>query len=511
LTGGGRKQVLLAVALFLTLFGSFGAWAMSSPVGSSPDDTFHLGSIWCASDVPGRECDLVGGAADKGTENRLLPADLIGSSCYAMHKKESAACQRRLDGGLVPSPTNDGLYPGTFYSVMHLFAGHDAARSVVTMRVVNGGIAALLISVALVLAPIGLRRASALAWLVGLVPLGMFFVPSTNPSTWTIIGIGTYWVFLLRFLTGPRGRGTWLAGVMAVVSALLAVSSRVDGSAYLCVVTGASLLLGVDRLRDLLSPRSVLPVLIGLAAFVRFATLRASDVLVSGASPLDANEPGRHGLSLLTNNLFNYPTYLVGMVGQSFGLGWLDTSMPPAVGPTGAALVAIVLVLSIGSYWTWKRVAVGLLCATVVAVPLLVLQQSHAFVGEIVQPRYAYPLVLVVLGAVSYTSERPGARPLALRRSHLVILVAGASLANALALHTQIKRYVTGLGGRALDLDAAREWWWTAGPSPQALWMIGSVVGLAAFAALAGFARVAPVAADATVPETPGSRESVAV
>lgn len=511
MTAGGRKQVLLAVALFLTLFASFGAWALSSPTGSSPDDPFHLASIWCASDLPGRECDSVGGTADKGTENRLLPQDLVGSPCYARLSGQSAACQSRLGSGLVASPANDGLYPGTFYTVMHVFAGQDVARSVVTMRLVNGGLAALLITLALVLSPIGLRRASALAWLVGLVPLGMFFVPSTNPSAWTVVGIGTYWVFLLRFLAGPRGRATWLAGAMAVVSALLTVSSRVDGSAYLCVVTGASMLLAIDRLRDLLSLRSVLPVVVALAAFVRFVTLQASDVLVSGASPLDANAPGRHGLSLLTNNLFNYPTYFAGMFGQSFGLGWLDTFMPPAVGATSAALAAVVLVLSIGSYWTWKRVAVGLLGAAVVAVPVLVLQQSHAFVGEVVQPRYVYPLVLVFVGAACYTSERPGARPLVLRRAHLVILVVGASFANAFALHTQIKRYVTGLQGRGLDLDTARQWWWSWGPTPMTLWLIGSVAGLAAFAALAGHVRVAPVSADARVPETPGTRESVVV
>jgi hypothetical protein len=394
---------------------------------------------------------------------------------------------------------------------MHLFAGGDVARSVLTMRLANGLLASVLITAALLLAPRGLRRASALSWLVGLVPLGMFFVPSTNPSTWTIIGIGTYWVFLLQFLTRRSGWTRWLSGGLAVLAALLAVSSRVDGSAYLCVATAAAVLLAITRLRDLRAARFVLPVVIGVAAFLRFVTLQASNVLVSGASPHDGSEPGRHGLGLLVDNLFNFPTCLAGMFGQSFGLGWLDTYLPPAVSATTCALAVALVLFSAGSYWAWKRLAVALVGAAVVAVPLLVLQQSHAFVGEVVQPRYVYPLVLVFFGVATFTAERAGSPALAIRRAHVVVLVLGASVANAVALHTEIKRYVMGLDVRRLNLDAGQEWWWSSGPSPLGLWLIGSMAGAAAFTVLAGFARVTIVAAEAVQPEVAAERASVAV
>src|SRR4051794_20636101 len=100
------RRVLLPVGLFLALGLTFATWAVSSPPGSSPDDPFHLASIWCARDLPGAECARTGGTADAGTVNRLLPGDLVGSPCYAMDSSKSAACERTLSSELVATPVN---------------------------------------------------------------------------------------------------------------------------------------------------------------------------------------------------------------------------------------------------------------------------------------------------------------------------------------------------------------------------------------------------------------------
>ena len=41
---GRVRAVLLAIALALVL----GGWLLAAPPGASPDDGYHLGSIWCA-------------------------------------------------------------------------------------------------------------------------------------------------------------------------------------------------------------------------------------------------------------------------------------------------------------------------------------------------------------------------------------------------------------------------------------------------------------------------------
>ena len=40
-------NILGVIALLASVFALGVAWAVSSPVGASPDDDYHLGSIWC--------------------------------------------------------------------------------------------------------------------------------------------------------------------------------------------------------------------------------------------------------------------------------------------------------------------------------------------------------------------------------------------------------------------------------------------------------------------------------
>jgi hypothetical protein len=125
-----------------------------------------------------------------------------------------------------------------------------------------------------------------------------------------------------------------------------------------------------------------------------------------------------------------------------------------------------------------------MLAAASVVAPLVVLQQSHAFVGEVVQPRYVYPLFVVLVGFVAYTPpHRDGTRGLRLERGQVALFAVAATIANSYALHTEIKRYITGLDVRQLDLGGA-EWWWQSGPGPVAVWLIGTVAAAAVFALL---------------------------
>ena len=44
--GQSKFKVIQLVPLLAIL--ALACWALASPVGSSPDDNFHLASIWCA-------------------------------------------------------------------------------------------------------------------------------------------------------------------------------------------------------------------------------------------------------------------------------------------------------------------------------------------------------------------------------------------------------------------------------------------------------------------------------
>ncbi len=75
--------ILYPILIFLTMAG----WAVSSPVGSSPDEDFHLASAWCAwGNRPG--------LCEPGhiSTTRMVPRMLLDAPCYQHHPEANGAC-----------------------------------------------------------------------------------------------------------------------------------------------------------------------------------------------------------------------------------------------------------------------------------------------------------------------------------------------------------------------------------------------------------------------------------
>jgi len=76
------------VAALLSL-GVLTGWAVATPVGSSPDDDFHLTSVWCAEQESVEHCRETG---DEAT--RIVPRLVAEAAhCYRWDPSISAACQ----------------------------------------------------------------------------------------------------------------------------------------------------------------------------------------------------------------------------------------------------------------------------------------------------------------------------------------------------------------------------------------------------------------------------------
>ncbi len=147
-----------------------------------------------------------------------------------------------------------------------------------------------------------------------------------------------------------------------------------------------------------------------------------------------------------------------------------------------ASAAFALLVLSATSYWRRKSIAVGLLAIFLIVLPLRVLQGAGNVVGENVQPRYVLPLVVVAFG-LAFLSQ-VGAPPWPLGRTRIAVLVLAVAGANAISLHSELRRYVTGTDVSGLRLERGVEWWWDSSLDPMMLWVAGSIAGLAFFAAL---------------------------
>lgn len=471
-----RWRVAVAALVPVALLFALLAWAFASPVGSSPDEDYHLGSIWCAQgDRPG----LCESTADPGV--KLVPkAVTMAAKCYAFHPERSGACPAADSQQLTETKRgtfNDNGYPPVFYTTMSVFVGHDVAASVLAMRALNAVLFVGLLTALFVL--LDRRRRGIVLWggMIALVPFGMFIIPSINPSGWASISAVTLWLALVGFYEA-RSRGRLIGfGAIALVTTLMGAGARSDAATYAVLAMIVVMVLKAERTK-----RFWLLSLFTLALAIICVAFYLSGSQGGVIDPDTATPLSRHAtLALAVENFLQLPSLWTGSFGL-WGLGWLDTAMPAVVWMPALTIVAGVTFAGLRSGSVRKSLALGLVGLALVVVPLYVLVHDRVLVGTGVQPRYIYPLVLLFVGLCLWGIPKLG---LGMSGLQLVIVVGGLWLANHIALATNIRRYVTGTNARGLNLDAGVQWWWNLPFGPIWVWAIGSIAFFLALAAAA--------------------------
>lgn len=481
-----RLLVLPLLALIV-----LGGWALSSPVGSSPDEDYHLGSIWCAADA---RTDLCAETGERAT--RLLPEAFSKDPCFSRVSTESAACQIGAyeDPALVVSDRGNfrGSYPPVFYGTMSLLVSDDVQTSVLAMRMLNAALFVGLLTALALLLPRVHRVAAVASFLITMVPLGLFLIPSINPSSWAVIGVGVSWLALLGYFETTGSRRIALGGIFAV-GVLMAAGARADAAIYAILGIAAVLLLRFARTRAY-ALATILPIVVAVLAVLLVlgagqlnsaaqgfsgtaSSTGGSPTVPDGPAAGPAPEqPGGLGLALI--NLVNVPSLWAGVLGF-WSLGWFDTPLPAVV--TFASIGVFVAVAFSGlAAMDWRKALVftGAVAALWV-IPTWTLTRGGDQVGSEVQPRYLLPLIVLLAGFALLASRAP--RPRLGRAQRWVVGLALAG-AGALSLYVNIRRYVTGDDVRVVSLDAGVEWWWDGVIPPMALWIVCSL----AWAALVG-------------------------
>ena len=449
---------------------ALGSWALASPVGSAPDENFHLTSIWCANAA---RTDLCKPATDPS--ERFVPPATVFASCFAGDATLTAICQDPIMArGSEPTvKTNSGSfennYPPLFYDAMNLLASGDIVLSVVLMRLVNVLIFVGISTALWLLLPVQRRSSLAWGWLISTVPLGLFLIASDNPSSWAIIGVGSAWLALLGYFES-RGRSKVLLGGVYALSVLVAAGSRADSAIYAGFATMIVVLLTFARSRHYFLSALLPLAMCIVAAIFYFSSGQSAIASGDGLGPHNQSNGPLDAFGLLAYNLLNVQSLWAGVFG-SWPLGWLDTELP-AIVSFGAVAVFVAVGfagLAIGS----KRKAIALTATVLVLwiLPTYVLISGGDHVGQNVQPRYLLPLI-VMLGGMLVLAAR--GRVFAVGRWQGVILILALCIAQAIALHVNIRRYVTGINVQGWNLDAAPQWWWQGlALSPMGVWAIG--------------------------------------
>lgn len=464
-----RWFVVAALAICAVMTGV--AWAASSPVGSSPDDDYHLASVWCPPPVEQGSCQIDRDAAGAATAVYVPEKIASASACYAFHPEVSASCQEAFsDSVLKPTDRFDkGEYPGGYYRAMNRLVGPDVERSVTTMRIVNVLLAVLLVGAALWATPARERYPVLLAVLGTSVPLGLFVVASMNPAAWAYAGLTAVWVGLYGALRSPALPRQIVGGATSVVGGVLAVNARTDSTIFLVGLTALMFIVALER--PWVRPVPIATAAINVVlAVVSFVGSRAAAVGFSFHGFTD-----RDPAWVLYNNIINWPSVFMGSFGIDWGIGWLDTRMTAGTW-AGASLVVLGLLFAGLAEISWRKV-VGLIGMTLVlvALPLFMLQTGQYVIGEAVQPRYLLPLIPPLVWVALRGRETPFVRVSA---AQAWTVVGALAVASTLALQTNMRRYITGLDGGFFFGPAVE--WWDAPLSPKAWWVLGSLafVGL---------------------------------
>jgi hypothetical protein len=476
-----RSSWLKAIGV-ISVFVALAGWALASPIGATPDEDFHLTSIWCSHGISA--------VCQPGTNSatRTVPAPLLEDSCYAFDPTKSAACEQHQSapGTTVLTPRGNfarSLYPPVYYWFAGLFVGGDISHSVITIRIVNIVLYLGLITALYLALPFGLRRPLVGSALVTAVPFGVFLVASINPSGWAILSATTVLVSMVGFLRSEQRRRKIALGILAALSLLVGAGARTDAAMYGILALGVAVLLTV-RLRWRSLPNLALPA--GLAVLA--AVFYVSGSQSATADPSAATSQS-HGLGSLLLLSLNVPQLWAGAFG-TWGLGWLDTTMLPMVWVPAAGVYAAVLFAALASPGRRQLAAVGIFVTAAIAVPTYVLFLSGNLVGAFVQPRYILPLLILL---VATAMVRFDGAAFQLTNVQRWAIVGALTIANSLAMHSNIQRYVTGVGGPFWNLDAKVQWWWSIPIPPDAVWVISTIAfGVGAALLTREFTSLAP-------------------
>ncbi|WP_165350362.1 DUF2142 domain-containing protein [Xylanimonas protaetiae] len=479
--------LLLVVGALLVVI----AWATASPPGSSPDEDFHLASIWCPTPLDG-SCDtrIAEGELQPGESRTqvLVPQVVLASAiCTAFHPENSGACVDDLTNNLYwTGRVDNGLYPGGFYDVMHWFVGPDVQASVTTMRIANGVLAIALFTATALLLPRPSRRLVTYGYLAVSVPMATYLIASINPSGWAFTGVAVAWAGMHGFVTQPHRRRRYALAGLALVGALIGALARADAGAYLGVAAAGIVALHFRSVKEKLwivaLPAAV--TFIGLIGFLSASQTDALGGMAGTTGPGDGD--------LLFSNVLALPQLLIGA--QAEALNWVDTPVPAIVWVPGVLLAGALALFGMRSVELPKGLALFGLVSVYVVLPVLLLQRSGMWVGVEVQARYIAPLVPVIMATALWNPSSRGTFRLTVPQTILAYLT--LVVGNSVMLHVQIRRFVTGLDVHGLNLSRYVEWW--ASPiSPMFTWLLGSL----------GFAMLAAALFLVRRPDTAGSAQ----
>ena len=469
--------ILAAVAAMITLL----CWALSSPPGSSPDDTFHMNSIWCGQGLSEDHCQ--GEPGD--TVTRIVPHQVTTPQCFTGNGGASAGCRADdYDDSMTPDASTEignwrgGGYPPVYYGFMNLFIQDTLDESITMMRTVNSALVVLLVGGLAWLLPRRLRFLAPVTFVITAVPLALFMFTSVNPSGWATLSAGVLWLAVYGAYEAVGWRQPAVLGV-ALVAAVMGSGARADAALF--SVLGVGLALGL-RLPVLRQQWKVTLAGLGILAVSALFFLTSGHAGVATEGFPGTGTPAFDGWTLFLANAIQVPYLWTSALGAGpmASLGWFDTPVPWAVGVASLGTFAALVFTGWISMW-WQKARRPRHHGRR---PRRLPAHPAAGVGPVHRGRGA--AALPAADDVDVRRDEPAAprrapdhaEPVPGRGPH-----GGPLRRPVVSLYLNLWRYIRGITSPIAPL-ANYDWWWESlFLTPFAVWVIGSV----AFAGVTGY------------------------
>jgi hypothetical protein len=458
---------ILASLLFLFL--SLTSWALSSPIGSNPDDDYHLPSIWCAETPINDSCNQ----NENGYE---VPRQLLLMGCFARNPNVTGDCTNRSTdvNEVIPFKHLNNVekaYPVGFYNLMSILKNNNLMLFVFNVRILNSlififGLALLL----LLLKNIDIWIRVIMIQIISMIPLGFFTIASTNPSSWPMSFLTGFWIAMYT-IGKERKKPFGAFNLFVVVFFWLGLNfARSDGSIFSIVVL-SSLLIIFYREREVMNRSYALLIFaLTILSFINFLSSKTPKSVILGEAGLSER---LSGFDLFWNNLGNLGFYFLGGAGRT-GLGWFDTFVDPFVWRTLSFLMVFILIASLISVLQDRNYrsfgGTLFLLLTYLLIPIISLQINGWKVGEWIQPRYLLPMVpLVILS--SFLDSKISTRRVSL---YFLFISPMLLLSYVLSLGANIQRYSSGTNVPWSISSYSNFGWSMFGLAPINIFVVGS-------------------------------------
>jgi hypothetical protein len=346
---------------------------------------------------------------------------------------------------------------------MGSLASENLIKMIFYVRIAN--IASCLLIFALLYKIVGAKKIERVfvPWLIFMPSFGMFLLSGNTRSTWSVLGVGSAWLFMERTFNSKvlTIRIFSIAGL--AISFVLGTGSRWDSLFFTLLSIVVGLLLARGELFIYLREKAAV-VLLGL--FIGLTIIATMTLNLEYAKSVSFSVLKK---IFRSTSIAEFPDWFmsrgVGAFGGNNGEENWQTAAPPFALVLNLISLGLVFTkLMKNQFSEHKGVKVFLILL------ILAVSYSNDINNLGAKTRYILPLLALIIGVMTYSKEN--APSLTTKEKLLLSSTLGTSY--FLSLYAQISRYVHGPSHRSWNLNGSPQWWWSKGPSPMSNLIIGS-------------------------------------